>query len=167
MAFGMKGMTYFVFWSPYENDHYSGAISYAGKERTMYTYIKNLNTDLQDMKGIFLDFESRGVMFHRNDACAEETEAASPGTVLKSFGPLVSVDSSAAFLIGCFEKDGKSGYYIVNTQASRGAARPSTLTLDGFHTYQIWGADGLEAAGGNTEIEFRLAPGEAKFFIID
>ena len=61
------------------------------------------------MEGIFLDFESKGVLFHKNDSYAEAVERMAPGTVLKSFGPLSAVDSASSFLIGCFEKGGRHG----------------------------------------------------------
>ena len=68
-------------------------------------------------------------------------------------------------MIGCFEKEGKTGLYAMNL--AEDGPSSATLQLDGIHSYQIWNADGLSVLDRGSEIPLQFGYGEGCFITIE
>ena len=121
LAFGAKGLEYFpilqpdLFYRPCKNSEISGLIGYTGKVNKWFYYAKRINKFVQENSDFFLGSELKGVIF----LGASQQYPAFGGVVIPavSYEGLDYSESNHA-LIGVFEFNHKTYYYIVNNSFS-------------------------------------------------
>lgn len=114
IAYGTKGIAYFVYWNPYKLPHwrYSPIDPYGNKTKVYYEIVK-LNEWIKKIDEYFTESELVGMIPAGKTANAEEIRK---DDVIKSFSPLSSV-SGDSVLAGCFAgKSGKKILFVVNNR---------------------------------------------------
>ncbi len=170
LAFGSKGITYFLTCEPQPNSEFSCMIDTEGKTTEVYNSVKNVNKMILGMKGVYLDYDNCGVMFaNMDDSTISKMNGVAPGYVLDSFGHITQIEASrtARVVSGCFKNaDGKNAVFVVNCENRK--PTKVTYTFDEPVSGQIWGSEGLEDLFENvTELELDLSYGEGYFVIFD
>ncbi len=170
ILFGCDTVTNFLYWSRDGSDPdqrvtgiFDGLITYQGEQTEVYNIVKNQNKAIHAMKGVFLDYEHRGFMaanlddIYKNSISSDLLFDEYKGTTLSSEGEI---------LAGCFEKDNKTGLYVMNFKFTEGGETEVKVNLSGLKEYKVWGSDGLEKMGKSDELHLDLLPSEACFIEI-
>lgn len=173
LAFGVKCLAYFLCWNPHADSikgdgRYdpTSMISYDGKITDNYYKVQAINKELHAMKGVYLDYKHKGIIMYEKTPFVKSTIPEE--NLLESFNELVSLDAARNTLVGCFEKEGKTGLYVVNCDYSDNGVNTVKLKLNDKHTYRIWSKDGLIAQKKSDTVSLKLIPGEGVFVqIID
>ena len=158
LAMGVKGVAYFLVCEHYENWDYTAMIDYSGNTTTMYNKVKKLNGEINAMKGVYLDYDFKGIMLLNYESGEKQLNEVSDGILLSSFKKLTKIESSKknGFAVGCFEnKDGEIGLYVVNLDYKSGG--PITLDFASDVEYEIWGGEGLEDIGSTQDGALSIA----------
>ena len=164
LLFGMRGITWYT-WAAGGSVTQS-AIAEDGTKTDSYYSIQNIDADLKAMKGVYMDFDQDGFIFHNTPI--DRTSLMYRTRAYETYGPLTDIVSDGEILIGCFKKDnGAVGFYVMNYDYSDDGATKVTLNFDGGNEYLVWGADGLESGGKAESITFDLEPGDAKFVVLE
>lgn len=82
----------------------------------------------------------------------------------ESYKELSSVESKGNILIGCFDKSGQTGLYVMNFDYTKSTT--VKLNLENDYDFRVWGAKGLEQMENGKVISISLRPGEARFIEI-
>ena len=168
LAMGVKGVAYFLCCEHYENWGYSAMIDYYGKTTEMYDKITKVNSEINAMKGVYLDYDFQGIILSQYTAGESQLKAVSDSILLDSYGKLVSVKSGSrkSIAVGCFEKDGEIGLYVVNLSYQLESV--AKLEFDSNVEFEIFGGDGLEDIGTTEEntLSVSLDKGEGVFIKI-
>ena len=168
LAMGVKGVAYFLCCEHYDNWGYTTMIDYEGNTTVMYNKIAKVNSEINAMKGVYLNYDFKGVMLSKYTAGETAISSVSDSILLDSFAPLVSISSAAkkSFAVGCFEGDEGVGFYAVNLNYK--IAGDLKLEFDSEVEYEIWGGDGLMDVGvtENNTLSISLDKGEGVFIKI-
>jgi len=162
LIFGMKSLWYYLYWTS-DVDNYTGMIGMDGEQTPVYDRVKNQNDDLLAMKGVYLAYDHKGFI-----ACnlpAFVTGSIDADLLFPAYKSLASVDAggSGEILIGCFDKDYSTGFYVMNFNYQNQDSTTVTLGFTNSCGYRVWGAGGLEQMGANQNVAFDLRPGEGRF----
>ena len=125
LAYGAKGIEYFCGVEPSagENEYFEGSLFYKDGSHVPVVYDSALlaNEQIQAVDEVLMCARSKGVIF------VGDMPALSDGTngkmtpsakdVLKGYNELTSVSAFHA-LIGCFNYDGKTAFYVVNNSVN-------------------------------------------------
>lgn len=163
LMFGMRGITYYT-WAGSGSITSSAVDTNGGKTDTYYA-IQGINADLEAMKGVYMDYEQDGFIFHNSHI--RKNSLVYRDRAHETYGPLTEVVSDGQVVIGCFKKDNAVGFYVVNYNSAEDGDTQVTLNFDGGNEYLVWGADGLESGGKATSVTFDLRPGDAKFVTLE
>lgn len=111
IACGVTGLQYFCYWTPCDGlEVFENAmISRDGYKTAHYYFVRDLNRKLDKIAPYILSARYKGVIAYGDTLCYFPKDFN-----LRSFGNLEHVLSNG-MLVGCFEKDGKYMYYVVNT----------------------------------------------------
>ena len=167
-SFGLDIIHYFVFADTVGVD---GAIDWAAnmkRDGVLYERIKNAISDMDAMKGVYLDYDWQGFTFcNFTDSMAEVGQYIPETEVLleeyRHFTRITSPDSSKA-LAGLFSNSaGATGTYVVNMDYLENFASAYTVEFDGMCTYRVWDCNGLSQMGRDRSVDVSLAPGDGCF----
>ena len=168
LALGSKGIVYYVACQQNQNDYYTAIVNFDGTKGTNFNIVQNVNSQIDAMKGVYLDFENEGLMTTNTTTVSEIAKAGHSNYVKSSYKQLSKVEGSNA-LVGCFTKGegatAQTGLYVVNQNYN--GRDNVTLNFNGSYSYQIWGADGLEQMGTDSKLVLPLSAGEGKFVIVN
>lgn len=112
LCYGVTGIQYFCYWTPPDahGEFFNSAmINRRGCPTNTYHYVAAINKHIQKIAPYILNYTYRGLIAY-GETLAEVPEEDN----LHIFGDLIRLDSDGA-LVGCFEKDGKFAYYLMNT----------------------------------------------------
>lgn len=164
LAMGVKGIAYFLVCEHYDGWEYTNIIDYAGEPTAMYETVKSVNRQLAAMKGVYLDYDCKGVMICNYKGMSNALAKAECTTELESYRYLTAAETNQRnkFAIGCFENAaGEVGYYVVNLNyKGEGSVE---LTFDSEVDYRLWGGEGLTDLGTASALELELGAGEGVF----
>ncbi len=164
LAMGAKGFAYFLVCEHYEGWGYSVMIDSRGDTTPLYDTVKDVNGQLAAMKGVYLGYESKGVIICNFKGISNALTRAECATELTAYKHLTAAETSQRdkAAIGCFENAaGEVGYYVVNLNyKGEGSAK---LTFDGDVDYRIWSGEGLSDMGTASALEVTLGAGEGVF----
>ena len=138
-------------------------VTYDGKKTEQWTAVQTVNQEIHNMKGVFLDYTFEGVIPHNLYYIANPFR--NTDYELTEYKELTEIRGDGNILVGCFEKEGKTGLYAMNI--STGSPAAAVLQLDGEHDYQIWNAEGLAVLDRGSEIALDFAYGEGCFIVLD
>lgn len=124
LAFGAKGLEYFtllqpyLFYKPCKNSEINGLIGYRGKPNQWYYYAKKMNEFIKANNDFFVNSVLKCVLF----LGASQQYPAHGGVVSTEVGfeKLIYSESDHA-LIGVFDWNGKTCYYVVNNSFTESA----------------------------------------------
>lgn len=164
LAMGVKGIAYFLVCEHYEGWSYSNMIDYAGNKTAMFDTVKTVNDELNAMKGVYLDYDCKGLMICNYAGMSRALEKAGCSTEVTAYGHLTSAEVTrrGKAVVGCFENSGGDvGYYLVNLNYQ--GTGSVDLTFDGAMTYELWSGEGLEDIGTASALTVNLEAGEGVF----
>lgn len=167
LTFGFKQFSYYLYWVPYDVDlgegMYTGMITHEGERTPIYDRAKQLSKELRDMGTAFFDYEHQA--FIMKNLLESHSSAFDPALVASSYREIKDIETKDMILAGCFDKDGKTGLFVMNFKYGAGETAEATVKLDGVQRFRVWGA-GLEQEGEGTEIDLNLLSGGYKFIEI-
>lgn len=168
LLFGCKSLSNFLYWSRDGSDpdqrvkgYFEGLVTYQGEETDLYDIVKKQNQDLHAMKGIYLDYKHEA--FIAKNLKDVYTKAISKELLQDSYKELIDIKSGAEILVGCFQKEGNTGLYVMNFNYRQGEKSKLSLILTEEKDYRVWGYDGLMQEGRSNKISFSLLPADAFF----
>ena len=168
LAMGAKGIAYFLVCEHYEDWDYSSMITAKGEKTPLFDTVQTVNGRLNAMKGVYLDYHSKGVIFCNYKGMSNALAKAKCTTELESYRSLTaaSCNQRDKFAIGCFENAaGETGYYIVNLNYK--GAGTVELTFDCSVDYRLWSGEGLTDMGTTSALKLKLEAGEGVFLQVD
>ncbi len=168
LLFGLKGYSYFLYVTPVDGEtaegFFQGMVTFDGEPTERYHNVHETIKESNGMKGVYLDFDFKGLMYNSIDE--SWVENIPDYYNLKDFAGVKKISSEGAVLAGCFEdSNGRKGLYVVNCDTF--LSTPVTLTLSDISKYKIWTPEGLSGMGADSEIQLKLDPGAANFVIIE
>lgn len=167
LAFGFKQLSYYLYWVPYDVDLgegiYTGMITHEGERTPIYDRVKKLNKELRDMGNAYFDYEHQAFILKN---LLESHSSSFDQTLVKdSYREVKGIETEDMIMTGCFDKDGKTGLFVMNFKYGEGETASATVKLDGTQRFKVWGA-GLEQEGEGSEIKVDLLSGGCKFIEI-
>ncbi len=172
LLFGLKSFTYFLYVTPINGEtdegFFKGMVEYDGTIRDTYYLVQQTTTEIDGMKGVYLDYNFRGII--QKNVPQSWKEKIIDEFDLGAFAPVNEITCSrddSGVLCGCFEKDsGDKGLYLLNTDFYYNLS--ATVKFEKIVEYKLWGQNGIEQMGASDEITVEFASGEGKFLeIID
>jgi hypothetical protein len=163
LIFGLKSYSYFLYCQPNDKPGtagiFEGMLTFHGEKTDIYYRVKKQNKDLKKMKGVFLNYDHVGFVTH--NMTKKHTDAIAKDLRYDKYKELEKIKSKGSILVGIFEKDGKTGLYVMNFDYKKN--NKVTLELDSKTEFKVWGDDGLEQMKKADSIKLKLDPGEGKF----
>jgi hypothetical protein len=167
LIFGIKSYSYFLYCQPSDvygaEGIFEGMLTYNCERTDIYYRVQKQNEELNAMKGIYLNYVNKGFILHNMDN--DYVNSIDENLIFKSYKQLKSIESNGNILVGCFDKDGKSGFYVMNFDYKNGTSL--ALDLDNKYNFKVWGANGLEQMTKSKSINIDLRPGESRFIEIN
>ena len=139
-------------------------ITAKGEKTPLFDTVQTVNGRLNAMKGVFLNYDSKGVIFCNYKGMSNALSKAKCTSELESYRSLtaVSCNQRDKFAVGCFENaDGAVGYYVVNLNYK--GAGTLDMTFDSAVDYRVWSGEGLSDMGTTAALELKLEAGEGVF----
>lgn len=133
-----------------------------GEKTDTYFRVQKQNKDINAMKGVFMNYDHKA--FVLKNLAEEYKESIDENLRTDTYKELKSIDSKGQILVGCFDKVGKTGLYVMNFDYTKGTE--VTLNLDNKYEFMVWGAKGLEQLETENQIKIELLPGEGRFIEI-
>ncbi|MBQ9354890.1 MAG: hypothetical protein IJT84_04350 [Clostridia bacterium] len=141
LAFGAKGIAYFPLIQPYWfaysvtepfDFQRNGVIGAMGNKTRWFYYTKELNEQIRAIDEVLMNSVSKGIIASGKDATKDMSNNR---YLIKSgeFRELQSVDGDS--IIGCFNYNGKTAFYVVNYDIKN--AQKITLNLNGKFNYEV------------------------------
>lgn len=123
LAYGAKGIQYFCYFTPIEDDIFQGNfIDKNGNKTEIYAYGQKANRQIAAVDDVLMNSVSKGVIV---TGTSPDPSIPAADTLTK-YGALTGVShSGAAFLTGCFDYGGKNAFYVVNNSITQSG----TVTL--------------------------------------
>lgn len=166
LLFGSAGFTWYYYWIPYDMEDYLtqyAMVTYDGEKTAQWDAVQTVNQEIHKMKGVFLDYEFQSIIPY--NISYMENALRTFDYIRTEYKELKAIQGNGNILIGCFEKEGKTGLYAMNL--AEDGPSSATLQLDGIHSYQIWNADGLSVLDRDSEIPLQFGYGEGCFITIE
>ena len=164
LAMGAKGIAYFLLCEHYAGWGYSSMIDAEGNKTPMFDTVQTVNGRIAAMKGVYLDYECKGLIVCNYKGISNALSRAGCTTELDTYKHLTAAETNQRdkVAIGCFENAaGDVGYYVVNlTYKGEGSV---DLTFDGEMDYRVWSGEGLSDLGTAETLKVRLGAGEGVF----
>ena len=164
LAMGAKGIAYFLLCEHYAGWGYSSMIDAEGNKTPMFDTVQTVNGRIAAMKGVYLDYECKGLIVCNYKGISNALSRAGCTTELDTYKHLAAAETNQRdkVAIGCFENAaGEVGYYVVNlTYKGEGSV---DLTFDGEMDYRLWSGEGLSDLGTAETLKVKLGAGEGVF----
>ncbi len=145
LCYGVKGIQYFCYWTPvdFNGEVFNNAmINRYGHPTSSYHFVSKINKHVNKIAPYVLNYDYKGIIAHG------ETLAEVPyEDNLHVFGNIKDINSEGA-LIGCFEKDGKEAYYLMNTSLTE--ARYTSLSMKTSKRYKIISGENESTVNSDT-----------------
>lgn len=167
LIFGLKSYSYFLYCQPSADPGvegvFEGMITYEGEKTEVYHRVQKQNQDINAMKGVFMKYDHKVFLTHNMPE--EYVASINESLRVEKYKGIEKIESDGSLLIGCFEKDGRTGYYVMNFNYEKGVK--ATIKLDDKYEFRVWGANGLEQLKNGSKVELDLLPGEGRFVEIN
>ena len=171
LAFGLKELTYFLYWQPWEMGKacdgydYTGMITYQGKRSPIYERVDRLDKEWRIMATACLDYDCQAFILTNLEEML--VEGMTDAQVADRFGRVEAIQSEGKMFTGCFDNDkGSEGYFVVNFDYQGDSDSSARLTLKEPRAVKVWGKGGLEQTFSGDTVSVNLGPGDAKFIEI-
>lgn len=162
LAYGAKGIQYYTYWTlleqgsqaALENHQYAGLVTLGGTPHNTYYSVQDINRNIQAVDGILMTSESKGIMQFGNQVLPVPEE-----DVLSSYGNLKSITGGDA-LVGCFDHNGKTVYYIMHDSITEGI-KTFNISFDKKCNVHLLNGDIDDSVNGVYSVGVNLSGGEA------
>jgi hypothetical protein len=138
-----------------------------GNKTPIYTYVKDVNTEIKKFQNIFLNFKNLGVMVFPSVDASPELYMENP---LKSWAPIKSVTSEHPVVVGCFEdNNGNKALVLVNySDPGKKLSNKVTINLNGVKGLTVYkkGKPIVTPLNGGS-YEVNLEYGEGQFILFN
>lgn len=122
LAYGAKGIQYFCYWTPVEVAEFRGSmVTRTGVKNPTYFYAQTMNKQIVAIDDVLMNCKSIGVMQLNDSPVPIPTE-----DKLNGYKELTTLSGDAPAIVGCFDNNGKSVYYVVNNTINKSG----TVTLN-------------------------------------
>jgi hypothetical protein len=169
LAFGAAGFQYFCYWTPPNDVTIFGdaMIDKKGNKTPIYTYVKDVNTEIKKFQNIFLNFKNLGVMVFPSVDASPELYMVNP---LKSWSPINKVTSEYPVIVGCFDdNNGNKAIVLVNySDPGKKLSNKVTINLNGLKGLTVYkkGEPIVTPLNGGS-YEVNLEYGEGQFILFN
>ena len=162
LCYGAKGIQHFPYYQPPEYaqipEEGAGLINMDGKKNQTWYFAQKANRQIAAIDEVLMSSVNEGVIVHGG------TPAPITGTaVLQDYRQLKKVGGDDA-LIGCFNYEGASAYYVVNNSITKEKAE-ITLTFDDSYMYDVTQRAVRRSTLGKT-FTLKLAAGEGALVVL-
>ena len=163
LAYGAKGIQYYHYWSlmggtgpeDWENQTRGGMTTVNGTPHDVYYQIQKINQNIKLVDDVLMVSDHKGLIRYGSvDFVIEEKD------LLYGYDVLAGV-SGGDSIVGCFDNNGKSVYYIVNNSISSGTKtfkadfnKKVNLRLTNL-------SDGVRTVANTYSVGFNLSAGDA------
>ncbi|WP_217594156.1 beta-galactosidase [Cohnella sp. GbtcB17] len=160
LAFGVKGIQYFTYWTPPDSHETFGdaMIDRKGRRTRHYDEVKAVNEEIAALGPVLMRLRSVGVV-----ASGESLPRLPPSS--DGQGPVARLSGDPA-LMGCFvDEAGDYAYMLVNRSYEEDAEARLAIETDAPCNIEIWedGETSTQAlAAGSATLRIRLQPGQGK-----
>lgn len=153
LAYGAQGIQYFTYWLPLEGTGWGGGmISKTGTKTAIYDYVKEMNSQIAACDAVLMNSKSVGVMVN-----GASPTAIPSSDIISGYKELTSLSGSLKTLVGCFNHNGKSAYYVVNNSINTSGS--ITLNFSRNVSASVYQNTGKSAKTGNS-LTLSLSAGE-------
>lgn len=170
LAFGAQGITYFPLIQPYHfayakstdwDFQRNGIIGAWGNKTRWYYYAQNISKQIQEIDEVLMNAVNKGVIVNGKQA-VEDTGFAECIIKEGTFRELASVSGDA--MVGCFNYQGKSAFYVVNY--SMEYAQHISLDFNGTQNMKV--IQNAETSHVKTDnLTLDMAAGEGILIVIE
>ena len=164
LAYGSKGIQYFTYVVPISfpgGEQFNGAmIDLQGNPTEVYGYAKTINKFITEIDEVLMCSLSKGLMKSGTSACGEIPEA----DLISSYGALTGVEGESV-LVGCFDYNGKSAYYVVNNSITESCT--ATLKFSKAVNGYVHNYSGKTDISKKKSLNIELGAGKAALVVLD
>ncbi len=164
LAFGAKGLTYYIGVSPpyFANTEEAqischSLINVYGEKTPLWYYAKEINEHVKAMDHILLNCDYKGVIITGDSPCVHYGE-----DLITSFRDLNEVTGNA--LVGCFDYNGKTALYVVNNSITEEGQ--ISLSFDHKYNFEVI-QDAISKTGNGESLTLDLGIGEGALVVLD
>jgi hypothetical protein len=157
LAYGAKGIQYFCYASPYENDDWTGSlVDKNGNKTDIYGYAQKANAQIASMDEVLMEATSVGMMQYGDtpSAFGDDQKA----SFVSSIRELSGISTTDDLLVGVFDHSGKTAFFVTNNSLTDEA----NFTMNFISTVEanVYSGSSIKAKGGSA-LSFSLKAGEA------
>ncbi len=171
LAFGIKELTYFLYWQPWEigkacdGYDYTGMITYQGEKTPVYDRAVCIDKEWKAMGTAYLDYDCEAFILNNIEDMVAEGMA--NAKVAESFANVAAIQSEGKMFTGCFDNArGGEGCFIVNFDYKSESVSSARIKLKASKSVKVWGKGGVEQELQGDAVCIEMGPGEAKFIEI-
>ena len=162
LAYGAKGIQYYTYWSAidsttqddWENHNRSGLVTLNGTPHDTYYRIQKINNNIKVVDDVLMKATHKGIMQFGDFKLDIQGK-----DVLYGYGLLNNIKGGDTF-VGCFEKDGKPVFYIVNNSVTSGRKTFVANFIDKVNV-RLTNLEGVTNCEQTYAVGFNLSGGEA------
>lgn len=163
LAYGAKGMQYYTYWPTmdgtnsenWEDPTKTGMVTHCGTPHDTYYQIQEINRNIQMVDDVLMTSTHKGIIQYGVQNCEVVLD-----DVLYNYGGLYAISGGDTF-VGCFEREGKPVYYIVNNSVNAGI---TTFTAQFYNKTNVRLTnlrDGVRNFNDEYCVSFNLSGGQA------
>lgn len=163
LAYGAKGMQYYTYWptmdgtgpADWEDPVKSGMVTHCGTPHDTYYQIQEINRNIKMVDDVLMPSCHKGIIQYGTQNCEVELD-----DVLYGFGDLYTITGGDSF-VGCFERDGKPVYYVVNNSVDAGITTFVAQFYNKTNVRLTNLRDGVRTFSDEYSVGFNLSGGQA------
>jgi hypothetical protein len=154
LAYGARAVQYFTYWTPKADtwNFHDGPLTHEGKRTAVYDRVKEVNREVQALRGVFLGAEVQSVG-HTGQRLPAGTRPYRP------VAPVRQVKTDGGAVVSHLANGGRRFLMVVNRDVN--GPMPLTVELDGPAPAQQVEKDGSLRPVAGGRFEARLGPGDA------
>lgn len=170
LAYGSKGISYFPLVQPYwfsyaETQQYdferNGMIGASGNKNRWWYYAQNVNKQIAAVDEVLMNSVNKGILVTGEQAIRENKDSS---CVLEGHSWRELINITGDTMVGCFNYQGKSAYYVVNydTEYSQ------NITLEFFDKCKFTVTQNAEKSKlHGQQVTLTMKPGEGVLVVMD
>jgi len=165
LAFGAKGLQYFTYEIPNDNDGFASAtggfVNRDGTKSSIFNYLKKCNNHVNRMARVLVNstvIKKFSIGSHPCPLNTSSTVEGGYGNVNSGFRELSSItNSNGSMIVTMFDYNGKTAVYVCNTglQSNASCRLNFSKTVDA----NVFTLDGESSQTSKTSIDISLVPG--------
>jgi hypothetical protein len=159
LAYGAQAIQYFTYWTPTPEvwNFHEGPVTADGKRTAVYDRVRQMNQEVQSLRGVFLGARVRSVG-HPGDKLPAGTKAYQPSAPVRELRT-----PGGGAVVSRLANRGREFLVVINRDVQHDVSLE--VTLDGSAAVQRVEKDGsLRDLGGDPKVQTKIGPGDAAIF---